>query len=184
MSEWATKLIAAIKIPLKILIPTSWMFSFVMVIAPDDFLTQLGMLEWRNNNKFVFGLLFVISSCLIIVYVLYYIIRLLIWLFHNKFFRLRYAIRISKLSQKERDILFYLYNSNGYTNSIDYADPVIKGLISRKYIFIGDNVPVVGYGNQMIIKGTLQPVVWKTMEWLERKEKKGVEKDWRRKKKG
>lgn len=170
MVEWVTKLIAVIKIPVKILIPSVWLFSFVVIISSDIFLAQLGVLEWRNNNRFVFGLLLLISSCLIAIYVLYYAIQYLLRFFQNKFFKLRYAAKFSRLSQKERDILLYLFDSDGYTNSIDYADPVIKGLIARDYIYIGNNVPVTGYGNQMIVNGTLQPAVWKTMEWLKNKE--------------
>jgi hypothetical protein len=175
MAEWVTKLISVIKIPIKILIPAIWLFSFIVIISSDGFLSQLGVLEWRNNNKFVFGLLLLISSCLIAIYVLYYLIRFLAWLFQNKFFKLRYAAKIIKLSQKEKEILLYLFNSDGYTNSIDYADPVIKRLIARDYIYIGNNVPVTGYGNQMIVNGTLQPAVWKTMEWLKNKEKRRVD---------
>lgn len=175
--DWISKLISTLKIPLKILLPTACIFSGVMIFLPDTILSKLNLLEWSNENGFVFGLLFTISICLITIYVLYYfgdkLKNLILKLTLNR----RTAKKMAKFSDRECELIIYLYKQEGYTGTIDYSDPVTKSLIARRYVYIGNNALVeVGLGNEMITNGTLQPFVWQSLNWLEQKLERRINK--------
>ena len=70
--EWLSKLVNVLKIPLKILLPAAWLFSGLMTLLPAEVLEKFSLLDWKNENGFVFGLLFLITSCLIAIYVIYF----------------------------------------------------------------------------------------------------------------
>ena len=71
--DWLPKLYNALKIPLKIVLPAVWLFSGALTLLPDEWLTKLNLLDWKTENGFIFGLIFLISSCLIVVYIAYFI---------------------------------------------------------------------------------------------------------------
>ena len=60
--EWITKLIDLLKVPLKVLLPSAWLFSSAMTLFPDRWLEKLGLLEWKNGHQFAFGLILIITS--------------------------------------------------------------------------------------------------------------------------
>ena len=71
--EWITKLIDLLQVPLKVLLPSAWLFSSAMTLFPDNWLEKLGLLEWKNEHQFAFGLILIITSCLILVYSFIYV---------------------------------------------------------------------------------------------------------------
>lgn len=173
--EWLTKLIKNLEIPVKVILPAVWLFSGFLLFANQKVLERMNLIDWSLQNGFAFGLVFLISTCLIIVYSVYYIKskvgKLLFKLNLNK----RTIKAICDMSEKEVTIILDLYKSKDGISYIDFADPVIKGLISRKYIFIGNNVPVeVGWNNEMIVKGTLQPFVRRALKWEYKKIQKRI----------
>ena len=76
--EWLDKIPQWIKIPLKILLPSLTIFSGVIMFSNERFLKKLYLLQFREDNGFIFGLLFTISISLIIVYVLFFILKKII----------------------------------------------------------------------------------------------------------
>ncbi len=167
MSEWISKILSIVKIPLGILLPAVCLFSAFFIFATDEVLDKLGMLTWSQDNKFAFGILFIISISLLLVYSIGFIITKTVEIYRSKTQNKKALISFVSLSETEKGIILYLYKSNGFTNIIDYANPIVKGLIYRNYIFIGNNVPCqMDWNNRMMIQGTLQPYVWQALDWL------------------
>lgn len=167
MSEWISKILSIVKIPLGILLPAVCLFSAFFIFATDEVLDKLGMLTWSQDNKFTFGISFIISLSLLLVYSISYLASKIIEIYHNKTQNKKALKGFGNLSDKEIEIILYLYKSDGFTNIIDYANPIIKGLIYRNYIFIGNSVPCqIDWNNRMMIQGTLQPFIWQALDWL------------------
>lgn len=165
--ELITKMVSIIKkIPLKVLLPAVCLFSGLLLFLNDETLIKLNLLEWKNRSGFVIGLIFLISVVLIIIYVFYYLILILVQILNKITINKKTIRAINKFSEKEKNIIMQMYLSDGFTMNIDYADPVVKSLIARKYIYLGNNAQVLpDIHDHLWTKGTLQPFVWRALEW-------------------
>ena len=67
--EWISNIIKFLKLPIKIILPTAWIFSYSLIFLEEKLLKKIGVLEWKNENGFVIGIIFLITSCLIIIYI-------------------------------------------------------------------------------------------------------------------
>lgn len=161
-----------LRIPLKILLPCAWFFSAIMIWSPDSLLKRLHLFVWRNNNGFWLGLVFVICTCLIGIYFLYYIISLLVKLFRWCTRNIKTAHALSKLNDSELDVLLLLYRSPNYTAKLDYNQPIISGLLERGYIYSSRmQITRMGYGDSLLISCTLQPDIWQCLSHIQKKNK-------------
>lgn len=166
--ESISKVLSIIKIPLKVLLPAVWLFSGILLFLNDKMLNKLHLYDWSQNNGFLLGLSFIITTCLIVVYTFYYVFEKVKNFINQKKENKNFLKAILSLNDKEKRILIYLYEQDGYTGNINYADPLIKGLVARSMIFMGNNAfASVGWNGEVITKGTLQPFVWKTFKWAE-----------------
>ena len=167
MQAFFTKAIEVIKIPLKVLLPAIWIFSGFMLFANDDFLEKINLFEWSNQNGFVFGLLFLISTCLILVYVFWFIKEKLSTFLFNATLNRRMVKLLENLNDAEKRIIICLYKSPNYTNHFDYSEPVVQSLLARKLIYMGNNQPIsLGWNNEMMAKFTLQPMTYRAMQYM------------------
>ena len=176
--EWISKLVDILKVPLKVILPSSWLFSSAMAFFPDKWLGKLGLLEWRNDYKFVFGLAFIITTCLILVYSFIFA-KSKISHFVSKLFMNRNTMkRISNMSDIERVILLKLYHSPAFTCELDYGQPVIKGLVARNYLYGGGQqlVRTPLYSTALPIKLTLQPFVYRALDYYRDKLSREIQK--------
>ena len=166
--ESISKVLSIIKIPLKVLLPAVWLFSGILLFLNDKMLNKLHLYDWSQNNGFLLGLSFIITTCLIIVYAFYYVVEKVKGFINQKNENKKFLKALLSLNDKEKRILINLYKQDGYTGNINYADPLIKGLVSRSMIFMGNNAfASVGWNGEVITKGTLQPFVWRTFKWAE-----------------
>lgn len=167
MPDFFTKAIEVLKIPLKVLLPALWIFSGFMLFSSDDFLEKINLFEWSNQNGFVFGLLFLISTCLILVYVFWFIKEKLSTFWFNITLNRRMVRLLENLNDAEKSIIIRLFKSPNYTNYFDYSQPVVQSLLARKLIYMGNNQPIsLGWNNEMMAKFTLQPATYKAMKYL------------------
>ena len=57
-----------------------------------------------------------------------------------------------------------LYKSEGYTNYLDYGNPIVQGLLARKFIYMGNNQVVsLEWDNSVPAKFALQPFVYQAL---------------------
>lgn len=175
--EWITKIISTLKIPLKFLLPTVCLCSGLLLFFNDETLIKLNLLEWKNKNGFVIGLVFLISVSLIFVYTFYYLVLKLRKTFNKLTINKKTIRAMNKFSEKEIAIIMQMYLSDGYTMDIDYADPVVKSLIARKFIYLGNNAQILpDIYDHLWTKGTLQPFVWQALQWSHLQNEKDIKK--------
>lgn len=167
-----------LKIPLHILLPALWIFGCLVLFLPDTILEKINILSWRNENGFRIGVGFLIVTCLLIIYVVYFGITLIRSVFLNITRNRRTINKISRMNDMEQAIIFHMYNKPGYTMELDYNDPITKGLLARNYIYTGNNqiISMDVFTNALPIKVTLQPFVYQAIDAMKPKMKKEIKK--------
>ena len=167
MTDFFTKAIEVLKIPIKVLLPALWIFSGFLLFANDDFLKKINLFEWSNQNGFVFGLLFLISTCLILVYIFWFVKEKFSTFWFNVTLNRKMVRLLENLNDAEKGIIIRLFKSPNYTNFLDYSQPIVQGLLARKLIYTGKNQAFsLGWNNEMMMKFTLQPATYKAMKYL------------------
>lgn len=166
------------KIPLHILLPALWIFGCLVLFLPDTILEKINILSWRNENGFRIGVGFLIVTCLLIIYVVYFGITLIRSVFLNITRNRRTINKISRMNDMEQAIIFHMYNKPGYTMELNYNDPITKGLLARNYIYTGNNqiISMDVFTNALPIKATLQPFVYQAIDAMKPKMKKEIKK--------
>lgn len=160
-----------LKIPINILLPAVWLFSAAFTFLPDALLAKLHLLEWCEENGFAIGLTFLITSCLLIIYLLYFLITISIKLI-NKLTRNRRTIKhFGEMNDAEKAVIVMLYNQPDFTGQVDFNQPIIKALLAKNYIYGGGTQRVVGYigSTALPIYVTLQPFVYQALDWAKPK---------------
>ncbi|MBR6051195.1 MAG: superinfection exclusion B family protein [Clostridia bacterium] len=160
------KIIEYIKIPLRVLLPAVCIFSGFVLFASDNLLEKLNLLQWSNDNGFVFGLLFIVSLSLIIVYALFYLKETAFSVWNKTLYLSKQFKRIAELDSMELAIIAYMYNSPGYSQSLDYNKAIVQGLVSSGYIYSGGSqlVRMSIFDTSVPINFCLQPFVWKALD--------------------
>ncbi len=167
-----------LKIPLKILLPALWIFSGTMILLPDEWLQKLYLLEWAQKNGFAFGLIFVVDSCLLLVYLVFYAAKKVCSLYYKLTLKRRTFKNITNMSDIQQAIIYKLYNSPGFTAQLDFNQPVVQGLLGLNYIFMGGQQQVTMYrlSNSIPALFTLQPFVYQALDHYRPKLEKEIEK--------
>lgn len=167
-----------LKIPLKILLPAAWIFSGTMILLPDEWLQKLYLLEWAHTNGFAFGLIFVITSCLLLVYMVFFVVKKTSVLYNKCTFKRRTFKNITSMSDVQQAIIYKLYNAPGFTDQLDFNQPVVQGLLGLNYIYMGGQQQVTMYrlSNSIPALFTLQPFVYQALDYYRPKVEKEIEK--------
>jgi len=165
-----------LKIPLKILLPALWIFSGTMILLPDEWLQKLYLLEWAQKNGFAFGIIFVVVSCLLLVYLVFYAAKKVSSLYYKLTFKRRTFKNITNMSEIQQAIIYKLYNSPGFTAQLDFNQPVVQGLLGLNYIFMGGQQQVTMYrlSNSIPSLFTLQPFVYQALDYYRPKVEKEI----------
>lgn len=154
------------KIPLTILLPALWMFSGLLTLFSDEILTKLFLLEWRNKNGFVLGIIFLITSCLILVYIIIFVKNKISDIIFSLTLNRKTIKRLFKLDDTRLAIIISLYHSAGYTKYLNYSEPLVQALLAENYIYAGGQqlISVNMITNEMPAKFTLQPFVYQALD--------------------
>lgn len=154
-----------LKIPINVLLPTVCLMSGALLLLPDEWLTKIYLLDWCQENGFAIGLSFILSLCLLAVYLFFYLKKLLSVGINTLTIKRKTMRRISKMNDAEIAIIAKLYNSPGYTAMLDYNQPLTQGLLGRKYIYMGgqQQVTLDVFRNRIPAYFTLQPFVYQTL---------------------
>ncbi len=76
--DWLSKIPNWIKIPIKVLLPALAIFSGFIVLASDDVLKYLNLLEFKQTNGFAFAIVFLVCVSLILCYIASYIAEVIV----------------------------------------------------------------------------------------------------------
>lgn len=176
--EIFTQIIKILKIPLKVLLPTLWLFSGLLTFLNDDILTKLFLLEWRNKNGFVLGIIFLITFCLILIYVFIFTKGKLSNFVFKITLNKKTIKQLFELDDTRLSIIVALYHAQGYTEYLDYGEPLIQSLLEEGYIYGGKQqlFSVNMITNEMPIKFTLQPFVYQALDYYKAKLKSELKK--------
>ena len=175
-----------LKIPLNILLPAVWLFCGAVLICPEAYLSKLFILEWREENGFSIGLTFVITSCLLVIYALFFLFKLGSSIWYKATFKYSTMKKLSKMNDTEQAIIIKLYTSPGYTSQLDYNQPLTQGLLARNFIYMGSQQQVTldAFTNCILAHFTLQPFVYQTLDYYKQKIVKEITKLEKEKTKG
>lgn len=176
--EGLSKILDVLKIPLKVLLPAACLFAGLLSFLHDSVLEKLGLLSWKEENHFIIGLVFLISLCLILVYIAFFLKKKVgSWIFDITMYP-RTLKNISQMNDMELGIIIELYNSPGYSGTLDWGHPVVKGLLARNYIYSGNNAYVSFdvMTETWPMKVTLQPFVYRTLNHYQPKVKEKIQK--------
>lgn len=165
-----------LKIPLKILLPATWLFSGSLLLLPVEWLQKLYLLEWAQKNGFIFGLLFAITSCLLLVYIMFYAKKGVSAKLHRLTFKRNTLRNIMASGDIEQCVIYKLYNAPSHTLKLDYNQPVMQRLLSRGYVYIGHQQAVTldPFNNSIPALFTLQPFVYQALDYYRPKLEKKI----------
>ena len=76
--DWLSKIPNWVKIPIKILLPALAIFSGFIVLASDNVLEYLNLLEFEQRNGFAFAIVFLVCVSLIVCYIASYLVDIFI----------------------------------------------------------------------------------------------------------
>ena len=176
--EGLSKILDVVKIPLKVLLPASCLFAGLLSFLDDSVLKKLGLFDWREENNFIIGLVFLISLSLILVYTVIFLWKTVRSWIAEKTLYPRTIKSIAQMNDMEFGIIMELYHSPGYSGTVDWGHPVVKGLLARNYIYSGNNayVSLDVWTETWPMKVTLQPFVYRTLNHYQPKLKKEMDK--------
>ncbi len=176
--ELLSKLIDIVKVPLKVLLPAVWIFSGIITLSNDDFLTSLHILEWCNDNRFVFGIIFLVSSCLVLVYIIIFMKEKVAGFISTVTHHRKIWKKIMDLDITRFSIIVEMYNSPGYSNIYNFSEPIIQSMNSEGYLYSGSQqiVTINTFTNEMPVKFTLRPSIFKTLDYYKPKFEKEIAK--------
>lgn len=128
--EWLNKIPNWIKIPIKVLLPALTIFSGLLLFLGDNAIAVLHLTKFRDESGFAFGLLFVITLSLEIVYIAYFIYDK----YKEKSIANRVAKRLLKGNKEEFWLLVALYNEPKKSAMFPMNDGMIARLEGKHYI--------------------------------------------------
>ena len=174
---WITKLVEFLKIPVKVLLPATWLFSAAVILFPDRWLDKLGVLQWKIGNQFALGLIFLITSCLILVYSFIYLKKQTSKAISRLSLNRATIKSFFKMSDIEKAIILKVYHSPNITCELDYGQPVVKGLIARHYLYGGGEQRVItsAFSTALPVKLTLQPYIYDALNYYKNKLAKQIQ---------
>ena len=158
--DWLDKIPKWIQIPLKILLPALCIFSGFIMFSSDGLIEKLYLKEFRQETGFAFGLIFVVTLSLILVYIIFFASKPIIGKFQNK--RLRWSVKrqIRKLHGAEKLVLYGLYNEHNHAYTFPMNDPTVHMLSARGYLFTyNQQADVHTYDMQFGMIYMLQPII-------------------------
>lgn len=155
-----TNIISALNVPLKILLPSICLLSGFILFADENTMKILHLYEWSTKNGFYFGIAFLVSSIIIVVYLAFFIIQKIKEISSELNFEKNTLKKLITLNNAEKEIVFALYKSKGYTLYVDYSEPVVKSLIARGIIYIGNNAQIhFDSGDSIMVKASVNPAI-------------------------
>lgn len=130
------------KVEFKIIIGTVYLASLIFSIFPENIISYLGLLSFKQNYQFIISLIFIILTC----YYISMIIHFLLDKIKNKLLTKKLRRMMKKISPDEKKYLMKFYNNDSKifnTSTIfDMSDAIVNLLQSKRIINIGSSLSV------------------------------------------
>ncbi len=133
--DWIDKIPKWIQIPLKILLPSLCIFSGILLFINDELAEKLYLKQFREENGFVFGLIFTITLSLILVYIIFFASKPVIKKFKQKLKQRQLRKSLENLKKNEKLYIWGLHNISTHAYMFPYSDPTINLLSQKMYVY-------------------------------------------------
>jgi hypothetical protein len=137
--DWINKLPEWLKLSPRYLLPISLVSGFLL-FANDSFLGKFGLGEFVVNFRSWIGIVFLMTTSLIVIDVLYQIFAWLKSIYINKRSQKIRFERFQNLTFEEKDILLSYLIQNTRTQYFPINDGVVLGLELEKMLFKSSNI--------------------------------------------
>jgi len=148
--------IQLLKLPPSILSAVA-MGTGLILFLPINILQKLGLDNIPELWRTTLGLLFVISTSLLVIYFLIKVIKFIV----SKYYWLRFKMKFPKimmgLRNEELAVVALLYRSPNYTSRLAYTDGVTIRLKNKNIIQLTSSKNIA-YGDKMFISFTITPI--------------------------
>ena len=150
--DWLSKIPKWVKIPLKILLPALCIFSGFLLLISDKVAARLYLKEFREENGFALGIMFLITVSLILCYIIMFGIEGC----KIKVYRHSMIKKFKGLQQVHKSALYEMYREPTHSIKMELSNAVASYLLNIHAIGAG---PVSFRGD--IFDFYLQPwVIW------------------------
>lgn len=154
--DWLDKIPKWIQIPLKILLPALCIFSGFLLLISDGLAEKLYLREFRQQNGFAFGLIFVITLTLILVYLIFFASKPAIQKLNNYILKKKLIKKFKNLESIYKSVLYQMYKTPSHSIEMELSNAIATYLLNISAVDRGV-VSRIGY----IFDFYLQPwVIW------------------------
>ena len=169
--EWLDKIPNWIKIPIKILLPALAIFSGFIVLASDNVLEYLNLLEFEQRYGFAFAIVFLICVSLIVCYIASYLVDIFVKQIKAVLLKEKMYKKFNNLQDVYKNTLIQIYRQPTKSLKMEMSNSVAAYLTAIRAIDRSE-LSDIGY----IFDYFLQPWVVMSIERLIEENKKYIKK--------
>lgn len=127
--DWLDKIPKWIQIPLKILLPALCLFSGFLLLISDGLAEKLYLREFRQQNGFAFGLIFIITLTLILVYLIFFASKPAIQKLKNYLLKKKLIKRFKNLEEIYKNVLYQMYKTPSHSIEMELSNAIATFLL-------------------------------------------------------
>ena len=169
--DWLSKIPNWVKIPVKILLPALAIFSGFIVLASDNVLEYLNLLEFEQKNGFAFAIVFLICVSLIVCYIASYLVDIFVKQIKAVLLKEKMYKKFNNLQDVYKNTLIQIYRQPTKRLKMEMSNSVAAYLTAIRAIDRSE-LSDMGY----IFDYFLQPWVVMSIERLIEENKKYIKK--------
>lgn len=169
--DWLSKIPNWVKIPIKILLPALAIFSGFIVLASDNVLEYLNLLEFEQKNGFAFAIVFLICVSLILCYIVSYLVDIFVKQIKAVLLKEKMYKKFNNLQDVYKNTLIQIYRQPTKSLKMEMSNSVAAYLTAIRAIDRSE-LSDMGY----IFDYFLQPWVVMSIERLIEENKKYIKK--------
>lgn len=154
--DWLDKIPKRIQIPLKILLPALCVFSGFLLLISDGLAEKFYLREFRQQNGFALGLIFVVTVTLILVYLIFFASKPAIRKLKNYMLKKNLIRKFKDLEPIYKSVLYQMYKTPSHSIEMELSNVTTTYLLNIDAVNRGV-VSTMGY----VFEFYLQPwVIW------------------------
>lgn len=132
--EWLAKYIDIKKIPTNIIV-LLWVISFLLLYLPSEMLAKLSLTEFKADYGKYFGIIFLITSGLLLMFFFTWIFNKINGNRLNNKYKANIKAAMNDLDLHEKAVLREFYIQGVNTLKVPIDNPVVSGLIAKRILY-------------------------------------------------